>query len=154
MFDKLKWEMYVWLQNKDESFSMYISCIKDEVWLWNCPYLRVIQCGISEMAEDLDNAPILHSNRFPPPFRPFVFLSTYRLCLLRRNRCLRILCVSSLMVWSMNLIINTPPNSHEVSGTSYVSQLHDICDVNLFANRNTDRLSHYWNTAHGQLRPI
>jgi len=34
--------MFVWLQNKDEPFSMYISCIKDAsvalklpIWGWN-----------------------------------------------------------------------------------------------------------------------
>jgi hypothetical protein len=36
-----------------------------------------------------------------------------------------------------------PSNSHEASGTSYVSQQHNIFYVNLYTNRNTDTMSHY-----------
>lgn len=74
MFDRLKWEMSACFQNKDEQFSMYISCIKDASGALKLPNSEVIQCGVSEMEEDLDSTRISHSNLFPPPFRPCTFV--------------------------------------------------------------------------------
>lgn len=143
MFDRLKWEMLAFLQDKNELFSICISCIKEASVALKLP----VSEGDTMWNIRDGRRPRQHSHftfhPLPTTLQALYFLSTYRLCLLRITRGLRTLCVSSRMVWSMNLIIDTPSNSHEVSGTSYVSQQHDICDVNLFTNRNTDTVSHY-----------
>ena len=154
MFDRLKWETFACIQNKDELFSMYISCIKDASVALKLPLSEGDTMWNIRDGRRPSQHPHFTFQPLPTTHQALYFLSTYRLCLLRITRGLQILCVLSLLVWFMNLIIDSPPNSHEVSGTSYVSQQHDICDVNLFTNRNTDTVSHYWNTAHGQLRPI
>jgi len=118
---------------------MYISCIKDASVALKLPGSE----GDTMWNIRDGRRPHFTFQSLPATHKALYFLSTYRLCLLRIIRGLQILCVSSLLVWFMNLIIDIPPNSHEVSGTLYVSQQQDICDVNLFTNRNTDTVSHY-----------
>jgi len=87
---------------------MYISCIKDASVALKLP----ISEGETMWNIRDGRRPRLRFrftfHPLPTTLQALYFLSTYRLCLLRRNRGLCILCVLSLMVWSMNVIINTP----------------------------------------------